>query len=229
MNIIVYKSWTDFKTEVTNRTLVAQWYVKAKGDPTPDEYRVYGQDGFFLFETYLPQDGGSDVTDFEDNYKDDWNTQLDFRDQTGITQVISSPKPLGNDIFFSGRGDGSNPGDGTKMIFKMLSTDTSKFVDIEYDEKIYHQSVKIIYSNVPLGAYIDIDVLSGATVVASFVKGYLLHDTGVISLEGEDKSLINNSLKLRITVFNSDGTGDEDAAADFKVAVNFKFYRSTTI
>jgi len=228
MHIVINKNWTDFKTEVTDRSMRPQWFEKVKGNP-PNEYRIYGQDGFFLFETYLPQDSGSDVIDFENNYKDDWNSQLDFRDDTGIVQVISSPKPLGTKVFFSGRADGSNPGNGDKILFKMLSGDASKSVDIEYDEDIYLQSVKLIFTNAPLGAYIDIDVLSGSTLVGSFVKGYLLYDTNIVSLNGEDKGFIKNSLKLRVTVFNSGGNGDEDAAADFKVAGNFKFYRNTTI
>lgn len=60
----LFISWTDFKAFVDARELVSIQYVE-----TDDKYFLRAADGFFLVGCDLIKDGGSDQTDFENNYQ----------------------------------------------------------------------------------------------------------------------------------------------------------------
>jgi hypothetical protein len=97
MQIMDLTSWTDYKALVSSKALLLQYSDKG------DYYDIYApEDSSFLWHFALPKDGGSDVTDFETNYKPTANAPLEFYvnfkdlgDNTPITAVtIAANKKL---------------------------------------------------------------------------------------------------------------------------------------
>lgn len=222
-------NWADFKNKVTSRSMKPQWYERVKGQPLNNQYKIFAQDGFLMFGWTLDKDGGADVTDFENNYKNNWNSKLEYRDGSGLIRFHTSPRPENTTTYFSGAGDTGGIGNGSRLLFNMLATDTSKQVELTYSEKVWIKDGSIVYKDAPLGSYIDIEVVHPTSgVVGSFGKKILLLGTNIAYLNTEDSAEIATGLKLRITVHNSSG-GSEDAAAAFKVVGNIEYYRTTTI
>lgn len=150
--------------------------------------------------------------------------------EDGVPIVYSSPRPYGTRTMFTGAGDGTGVGDGPRLLFKMLSTDVSKSVDLTFSEKIYIKDGYIIVDSAPFGAYIDIDIVHPtAGIVGSFGKKIPVFGSGWFPLDAEDKGGIEQGLILRITVHNSTGVGAEDPASDFKLAGRIELYRANTI
>jgi len=64
-------SWSNFKTLVSNKTLLIQYSDNARG------YNLYASEAsVFMWHIWLPKDEGSDVTDFENNFKAAANAPL---------------------------------------------------------------------------------------------------------------------------------------------------------
>ena len=227
---MLYKDWADFKVEVVNRGLLPQWYICTRGVPSPDEYRIYSEDSFFMFECYVKKDGGADCIDFEDNFKDIWNKKLDHRDATGIITIHSSPRPDGMTTYFSGAGDSGGIGLGNRMIFNLTASDASKSVDLNYSEDVYLKDGVINYKDAPLGSCLSVEIIHPINgIVKKYATKLPLLGTGRTDINSEDSGKIDFGLKVRVTVYNSDGTGDQDVASAFKVCGLLEMYRVNAI
>ena len=112
----------------------------------------------------------------------------------------------------------------------MLSTDANKSVNLAMSEDVYAYRGTVQYVNAPFGAYIDFSIIiPPSTVLANYVTKVPLFGTGVINFASQDVGLIPLGAQIKATVTNSDGTGDYDTAADFKVATFIELYRSTLL
>lgn len=229
-NILIFKQWESFKSEVINREMCPQWYEHERGAPDVNQYKIYAQDGFFMFQTILNKDAGSDCIDFENNYKDSWNAKLEYRDENGLIRVHESPRPCNNTTYFTGAGDTGGLASGNNILFKINSTDTSKQIDVEFSEDIFIKDAIIQFDSAPFGSYIDVQIIHPTNgVVANYIKKLFLIGTNTLYINSEDSAKITQGLKIRSTVYNSTGTGDEDPAGDFKVTGTIEMYRSTII
>jgi len=130
---------------------------------------------------------------------------------------------------FSGAGDDTGFADGDELLIKMASTDSSKSITIDFSETVIIKRGTIGFIGAPFGAKFHCHVLSGTTEVHSFAKNYNIAGTGVIDMDTGEESYIDEGLTMKIEVFNATGTGDHDAAADFKVWGNLLIRRATTV
>lgn len=224
MRIIKIDNWTDFKQVALERSAHPQW------SKIGDMYYIDFKDGYRLFTLDLDNDGGYEVLDFEANYKNIWNAKLEYRDGIGLPRVHTSPRPDGTVTYFSGAGDDQSAGDGERLIFNMLSTDSSKSKTISFNENVHIKDGIAITHDAPIGSKLDIEVLDpNDNPVMSFVKSYNLLGTGPIYLNSEDQEKLSSILKLRVTVYNSvSGQPDHEAPKNFKLIGNFESYRITT-
>jgi len=187
--------WTQFKSEVSSRSMSPQW-VDANSS-----YYIYGRDGFITFscEIFQNEISTGDQLDFETNYKSIWNKQLSFTDPSGIQQVIPSARPAGTTTFFTGEGDNGN-----KLEFELTVNDASISRDLTFNEDIWIKDGGMICVDAPFGAYFNVDVVHPQYgIVAKFCRRVPLYGNNTFLLNSEDKSLITQGLTLRVTVFNS--------------------------
>ena len=198
MDIIVNKNWTDFKTEVTNRSMSPQWHEHIKGDPKPNQYRVYGQDGYFMFETYIDL-GSSDATDFETNYQNTWNAQLEYRNDNGLMQSTVSPRPKGTITYFAGIDDNSNI-----LEYDFATTDVSITRILTFDETVHLKDAVIIPDNAPFGSYVDVKIVHPDDGdLLYYMKHYNILGSYPLYINSEDQSSIAAGLELHVIIYNS--------------------------
>lgn len=193
-------------------------------------YNLYIHDGLFLHNSRV-ESGTPDYTDFVDNYLGDASlcSQTQYS-AAGYPIFQTTPRPLGTTTFFSGAGDNGSPANGPELMFNLSSTDTSKQIEIEFIEDVHMKDGVIRMENAPLGSYIDVEIVDPVDgVVGAYLKKVPLLGTGRIDFNTDDQEIIQDGLKVRVTVYNSDGTGDKDAAAAFKVIGFFEMYRATTV
>ncbi|MDP2726286.1 MAG: hypothetical protein Q8P59_01980, partial [Dehalococcoidia bacterium] len=127
--------------------------------------------------------------------------------------------------------DVTDPGDGDLLIFKMLSTDSEKSIDISYKETILVKDGYIQCLGAPLGSWVSATMWTpdGTTKAGAFVVRSLMLGDAFMPFDTEDYGTLPQGYRMRLTVHNSDGTGDQDPAADFKVVARVEMYRANTI
>ncbi len=76
-------SWSEFKTKVSERSLIPQWYALANG------YRILAKDDYVLFSVRIEK-AGTDKTDFENNYKNNWNKPLNLTENKYMPALFNS-------------------------------------------------------------------------------------------------------------------------------------------
>jgi hypothetical protein len=82
-------SWSVMKSVVTPKGISIQFLDLG------DAYELMAFDGAFLVTCNLPKDGGTDVTDFETNFKAKGNFRLDQRDSDGAPLARVKQAPTG--------------------------------------------------------------------------------------------------------------------------------------
>jgi hypothetical protein len=147
-----------------------------------------------------------------------------------IPYVYSTARPIGWTTCFTGAGDNgdgvANRGAGERMLFNMLSTDATKTIDATFNEDVYLKDGLIIFADAPFGACMEIEVHHPtAGLVEIFGKAIPIFGTGRAYLNTEDRAFLPKGLIFRIIIKNSTGTGDEDAAADFKLSGRLELFR----
>ena len=230
--IRITKNWNDFKSEIYNRHVCPQWIFKEKGVNQNNEYHIYAKDDYLLFESLIEDDGGADYIDFTDNYKSDWNSQLDYRDGNGLTRTHTSPRKEGTTTYFSGAGDSvSQAGKGERIIFNMLSTDISKTKTITYKDLVYIKDGIITCVGAPIGSYLDITMHHPTYgEVGAFGKTFNLLDDNVFYLNTDDSDDLPIGIEMKITIYNSVSLDDDnEPPKDFKVIGNVEMYRASTV
>jgi hypothetical protein len=211
-------NWVDFKGEVSDRAMNPQW-VDAN-----DSYYICAKDDFFQFNCELEQDEGSDVVDFEVNYKDSWNRALEYHDRNGLKRFHTSPRPNGTITYFAGGGDNGGVGNGADMVFDITSGDTEVSKILSFSEDVNVKDGIVITKNAPLGSKISVEILDPSdNVVMTFVKKVNLLGSQTIYLNSEDSELLYSYLKLKVTVYNG------ITPVDFQVVGNIEMYRTNTV
>lgn len=147
--------------------------------------------------------------------------------EQGQVKVYSSPRPFGTSTYFSGAGDtATERGAGERILFKLLTTDTVKIIDITYNSDVYLKDGYMISELAPFGAYMDVEVVHPlAGVVGVFCKKVPIFSSFPIPLDTEDRALIPAGLIIRISIYNSNGILPQDPPGAFKVAGRIETYR----
>ncbi|OQW92823.1 MAG: hypothetical protein BWK78_00405 [Thiotrichaceae bacterium IS1] len=152
------------------------------------------------------------------------------RTEDGLEKVYPSPKPFGTQTFFAGAGDYQAIGDGERLLFKLNANTVSKSANIIFSEDVYIKDGFVTSDGAPLGAYLDVDIIHQTYgKVGAFAKKCALLGTGNLQFISNDRTLLNQGLALRVTVYNASGIGDEDNPSDFRVAGFLQIYRASTI
>lgn len=152
------------------------------------------------------------------------------KNEFGTNVVSASPRPSGNTTMFTGCGDNGVIGNGNELLFSLEAGDSSQSVDLEFTEVVSVKDGIIHCIEAPFGAYVDVEVVDPTSgVVGRFCQKVFVHGSNRFMLNTEDKSDIAVGLKLRVTVYNSDGTGIKDAAKAFKVTGIVELYRPSTV
>ncbi len=151
--------------------------------------------------------------------------------ETGVLKIHSSPRPVGTKTYFSGRGDGSGVGNGTKLLFSLTAQDASKSIDVIYNQTVYVKDGFVHCIGAPFGARIDAEIYdpTGTTCLASMVRGAFLVSDTWYPFDTEDYGTLTAGYIFRLTVHNSSGADGEDAPAAFKVAARVEMYRANTV
>lgn len=151
-------------------------------------------------------------------------------DDSKIPYVYASPRPMNHYSYFTGSGDDpTDPNDiggGNKVIFDMSASDTSKSVEVQFNEDVYLKDGLIISQNAPFGATIDIDVVHPlAGHILYFGKNIPVYSDYPIQLNTEDRGFVPKGMKIVMTANNSNGQNGEEPAAAFKVYGRLELYR----
>lgn len=150
--------------------------------------------------------------------------------------VHASPRGPDEATYFSSAGDVTTPGDGPLLAFKLTATDTEKSVAVSYKEDVWIKDGYAVCENAPFGSTICAEVVAqghpsipDGTVVGAFVRRSLMLGTAFMPFDTEDKGFVPQGFELRLKVVNSDGTGDFDPPAEFKVVARVEMYRTATV
>lgn len=152
--------------------------------------------------------------------------------EDGLVKVYPSCRPHGTTSYFAGAGDDATlgVGNGPRLLYKLTAADSSKFVDITFNEDVYVKDGYMITRGAPFGAYIDVQIVhpSFGTVSTFCARVPVLGD-GWFPLDTEDRALLPAGMIMRITVHNSDPSdGIQDPATDFVLAGRVELFRTNT-
>lgn len=150
----------------------------------------------------------------------------------GQQKIYVTSRPYGTITYFSSAGDDAvnGIGEGNKLLFSLTAIDTSKTVDLQFNEDVWIKDGFIMCINAPFGASIDIEVVHPTNgVIARFGKKIFIYGTYNYQLDTDDRAKILQGNILRVTVNNSSGTGGEDIPGIFKVLGRVEFFRATTV
>lgn len=141
--------------------------------------------------------------------------------------VYASARPMDHYTYFTSRGDTPTKiGEGDQLIYNILQTDSSKSVEVTFNEDVYLKDGLVMATGAPFGATVTIDVIHPVGgLLLSFAKNSPIFGDFPIAMDTEDRAYVPKGLILRITINNSTGVGMEDAPASFKVIGRLELYR----
>lgn len=154
------------------------------------------------------------------------------RTDDGLSKVYPSCRPHGTTTYFTGAGDHpvDGIGKGDRLLFGLAVDTPSQAVEITFNEDVYVKDGYMITQGAPFGACLDVEIVHPvAGVVGAFARKVPVLANGWFPMDSDDRSLLPAGMKLRVTVYNSDGVAPQDAAAAFKLAGRIELFRATTI
>ena len=227
-------SWGEFKEKHSQNEFNMSYVNK------DSKYYVYGKDETTRFvttiDTVTNPSTGSDQYDFETNYKNNPNFEINKK-LYGRTMVQSTPRPEGTTTYYTGRGDvGESVGAGPLFTITIPVSSSEEQLDFEFMEDVWAKDGWFGYENAPWGStvsavgfithpvYGDIEVYGFLNDIPSYGTNYQ-----GIYINSEDRGLIPEDysglkVKFRVKVKNSTAI-----PCDFKVWGFFEMYRTTTV
>ena len=227
-------TWTQVKGLIDDKVLLYNAIPRSYG------YDILAIEDTYSYETSVYStgnvpggydgDASADYGEFVGTYLANANRQLEVRNFDGTIKNYSTPRPSGTTAVFIGVGDDTGYGDGSQILFKMLSTDTEKSIDLDFSCDLYFTSGGFAVEGAPFGATLSVDIVHPTTgVMVSPVVRYPVFGDRDVHFQCNDAALLNQGLTLRVTVKNALGTGDHDAPAAFKLAGWFKMFRPSNL
>lgn len=206
MRNISISNWSDFKTIIASKKLLMQYY-----DSTT-KYNVFAVENSSLYwEISLLKDEGSDVTDFENNYKANCNAPLEVRSSAG-RPARTSPSPQPNGTVQKLKG----------YQILLTSGNTDAYVDISFDHTVYIKGGNIVSAGVDEDDYVNAKTLlvSDDTVVVDGIidHGYMIPNVKLDFVSPECMEF-PSYLKLRVYLHCH-----TSAASDIKANVLVEYF-----
>jgi len=187
MQIMNVATWAEFKSLVASKVMIPQY-----SESSTKYHLVAPESGILLWSYVLLKDGGSDVTDFENNYKSSWNKPLEIR--PGVDKpirVASSAQPLATTEHWKG-------------FHATNDTDNEFTFDIAFSSNVWLRGGKVFSSDIKEGDRINASMVlvSSPTTV---VHAEILNDVGMIpnvpiGFESAESLLMPTAVMLRVTV-----------------------------
>jgi|WetSurMetagenome_2_1015567.scaffolds.fasta_scaffold94745_1 hypothetical protein len=163
MQTILIETWTAFKALVASKKLLIQY------DESSNDYKLYAiEGGAFIWATTLNKDSGTDVTDFETNFKPTANAPIENKADTGRPERIA-PSPQPNNTTEKWKG----------FHLEIAANETTKTVDISFDSDIYLKGGLLYSDDCDCEDYVKADVVAKANP-AYVVKSNILKDVYMI-------------------------------------------------
>jgi hypothetical protein len=200
MERIEISSWTEFKQIcITQKNLNCQYGEHA------DSYDLYGPDcGAMLWCFTLPKTAGSDLTDFEDNHKDNFNWAIGQRGYAFST----------NDFTYVGN-----------AVYGTCTAGQTVDIDFTLPETLYTNGGDIVLENSVLGDWVEVHVIHPVYgAIADYVKKRYVpaspagHPTPVMAVHTPYAGKIPAGLKMRLTYHSTGGT-------DVKIGINYNLHK----
>jgi hypothetical protein len=192
MNKMDIALWSDFKSLIASKALMIQY------SDLGDKYDIYAPEAqTFLWHTFLSKDGGTDVTDFETNYKAKANAPLEVKAGTGRpVRYSNSPQPLNT----------YNKWKGYQAILAPGSTFT--FVDIQFASAIYFRGGYVYTNDADLDDTVSADVLlatNDSVLMPKMIDSVSLSSGILLPFMSDESMQFPNYYKLRISFYSPDG------------------------
>jgi hypothetical protein len=141
MQLMEITSWNTFKELVSAKGLLIQY------TQVSNYYDIYAPESPFLWHVVLVQDGGTDQTDFETNYKSSANQPLEYRSVDGLPKFASA-------MFVDNL---SYWVDGSNGILTVASGQTG-YVRTNFSTNFSLNGVDIHWAGANLGDYVNFEV-----------------------------------------------------------------------
>jgi hypothetical protein len=181
-------SWNTFKNFISSRNLSIQWLDLG------DNYWLKGFDGPFELEYMMPKGGGSEQTDFENNFKNTGNQPLEFRSVDGLPMMASAMFTDSLNFWV----------DGSNGYLQILAGQTAYSVT-NFSVPYKLNGVDIQWANANAGDFVnfDVGVYSGSDPtnqstfiqIAQFANQYRLYGSA-------EKSFILNTVSTVPSTYN---------------------------
>jgi hypothetical protein len=207
MQIMEVSDWTTFKSLFGSKMLNMQY---SNGS---DRYNIYMPEAStFLWHITLLQDGGPDVTDFEENYKPTSNQPLESKAAFGRPErFTSSPQPVGTMEMWSGK----------QVSLSIDPNQLTTTVDLIFSQDVYLKGGDYFANNNHADDKVSVfAALNGITLLAladSMPVPSSVESTR--TMRGSDAMLFPKGMALRVMYEASQVTDVEDY--DFHITLNY--------
>jgi hypothetical protein len=180
-------SWTNFKGLVSSKALLIQY------SDAGNFYEIFASEaGVFLWHITLPKDSGTDVTDFETNFKPTANQPIEVKAGSGRPlRVVNSPQPIGTREHWKG--------------YQIIIPEgqQSGYVDVSFSAPTYVKGGLIYSADVDDDDSVTVDVLlvaNDAPYLPAMIDSIYLIPNIMVSFMSDESMLFPTTLKLRVTL-----------------------------
>ena len=181
------------KTWMVLKALLVERYLKLQYEEFDEAYELYCIEDTITYVCNLERDGGTDVVDFETNYKADANKPIQERYPDGRPIIRSESRPQGCTTMFTMTGDNAVIGDGTEIKWDFSDTDNDvtpptgfkkKRIKFSFLDSVWIKEGCIYFHNCLKGSYINLYVVCPT-------GGYYKKNDGTVAQATED-TIIHN-------------------------------------
>jgi len=189
--------WSDFKSLVTSKALMIQY------SDLGDKYDIYAPEAqTFLWHTFLSKDGGTDVTDFETNYKAKANAPLEVKAGTGRpVRYSNSPQPLNT----------YNKWKGYQAIIGPGSTFT--FIDVQFPTQVYFRGGYLYTNDADVDDTLSANVLlvtNDSVLMPKMIDSVPISSGILIPFLSDESMAFPSYYKLRLEISCPDGISETE-------------------
>lgn len=241
--MIVVFDWTEFEAKVNTLNASIQFSENSKS------YALWVTENGTTYKCKVIKDGGSNVVDFETNYKANGNNPIHPMDADGKPYNRAESRPLNKTTYFTMVGDDATTlRAGQKTIYDFANTDNDvvspptgfkqKQLDLTFLNALNLKEGTIYFKNMEWGSYIDLSVVAPAPLVhptvdvtvEHFVANHFMFGTNNLGDELNTEAAsgeipVGFIFRLLITVPDTTWTAGLEPAG----FVSFEMYTGSTI
>lgn len=227
MHEIQVNTWSDYKTLISSKKLLIQYAEFA------DRYDLYAVEASaFMWVCSIAKGGGSDATDFENNYKSDANAPLEVKDDDGKPYTRAESRPIYTATWFTGSGDKTDSpeeiGRGKEFRWDMSDTTNDvhpsppsgmkgKRLEFSFIDTVWVKEGCVYYKDKQKGSYIEFMIVCPS-------GQYYYKNDGTPALAASDTVISRFVNKLFMFGDTRDGDELNTEAASNPIPTNYKFW-----